>query len=175
MKTLIVAAHPTIESSFIHKRWLEELRKYPEEFTVHELYKEYPDEKIDVKREQELVDAHDHLILQFPIFWFNSPPFLKKWLDDVFLSGWAFGKGGDKLKDKKISFAVSAGIKSEDFSSTGKYKYTLEEILRPFEVTCHYIEADYRPFYAFYGAEHNPSVEEVGVSAEEYVQFVRSL
>ncbi|OBZ14746.1 NAD(P)H oxidoreductase [Bacillus sp. FJAT-27264] len=175
MKTLIVIAHPSIESSIINKRWLEELRKHPEEVTIHEIYKEYPDEKIDIQREQELIEAHDNLILQFPVYWFNCPPFLKKWLDEVLADGWAYGKGGDKLKDKKISLAVTAGIKSEDYSSTGRYNYTLSEVLRPFEVTILYTHADYRPFYAFYGAEHSPLDQEVDLSAQEYIHFINSL
>ena len=35
----------------IGKRWLAELRKYPDRFTVHELYAAYPDGKIDVAAE----------------------------------------------------------------------------------------------------------------------------
>ena len=40
MKTLVIVTHPDIEHSIINKRWIEELRKYPEEYTIHELYKE---------------------------------------------------------------------------------------------------------------------------------------
>lgn len=50
MKTLVVVTHPNIESSVINKRWAEELRKYPEKYTVHELYKVYPNGNIDPKK-----------------------------------------------------------------------------------------------------------------------------
>jgi Putative NADPH-quinone reductase (modulator of drug activity B) len=83
LKTLVIVAHPNIEASVINKRWVEELRKYPEKYTVHELYKVYPDEKIDVEKEQARVEAHDNLVFQFPIYWFNCPPLLNQWLDDV--------------------------------------------------------------------------------------------
>jgi putative NADPH-quinone reductase len=175
LKTLVIVTHPNIESSIINKRWLEELRKHPGEITVHEIHKAYPDENIDVSKEQKLIEEHGTIIFQFPIYWFNCPPFLKKWFDDVFVEGWAYGKGGDKLKNKKISFAVSAGIKSKDYSSTGRYKYTLEELLRPFKTICTYTQANYQPFYAFYGAEHEPSSQEVDFSSQEYIQFIKSL
>jgi len=38
-KTLIIVAHPSIEKSVINKRWIDELKLYPEQFTIHELYK----------------------------------------------------------------------------------------------------------------------------------------
>lgn len=78
MKTLVVVAHPGMEGSTVNKRWLEELKKYPEQITVHELYKKYPDEKLNVQWEQELIETHDQVILQFPVYWFNCPPLLKK-------------------------------------------------------------------------------------------------
>lgn len=52
MRTLVVITHPNLESPTINQRWAEELKKYPEKYTVHELYKIYPDGNIDVKREQ---------------------------------------------------------------------------------------------------------------------------
>ncbi|MGY3316462.1 putative NADPH-quinone reductase [Peribacillus simplex] len=55
MKNLVIVAHPNIEESRINKRWLEELKKYPEYFTVHELYKQYPDWNFDIEHEQKVV------------------------------------------------------------------------------------------------------------------------
>ena len=86
-KTLIVVAHPDLAASTINKRWVDELEKHPDRFTVHQLYQRYPDGKIDVPSEQRLVDAHQHLVLQFPVYWFNCPPLLKQWFDDVLTYG----------------------------------------------------------------------------------------
>ncbi|MFV0536864.1 MAG: NAD(P)H-dependent oxidoreductase, partial [Dysgonomonas sp.] len=83
-----------------------ELSKYPEKFTIHQLYNLYPDEKIDVLKEQKLIEAHDKLILQFPMYWFNCPPLLKKWLDVVFTYGWAYGSKGNMLKGKKVALGI---------------------------------------------------------------------
>ncbi|OTG85282.1 NAD(P)H oxidoreductase [Acinetobacter sp. ANC 4558] len=169
-KSLIIVAHPKIDESHINKRWIEELRKYPEKFTVHEIYQSYPHGEIDIAKEQSLIEAHENLILQFPLYWFNCPPLLKQWLDEVFTYGWAYGSTGDKLKNKKIMLAVSAGIKSEDFSKTGKYKLPLNQILYPFETTALYVQANYQSMYAFYNAENNPTADEVEHSAIHYVQ-----
>ncbi|UUZ92126.1 NAD(P)H-dependent oxidoreductase [Paenibacillus sp. P25] len=186
MKTLVIVTHPSLETSVVNKRWVEELGQYPEKYTVHELHKAYPDGNIDVEREQNLVESHGHLVLQFPIFWFNCPPLLKKWLDDVLAYGWAYGSKGDKFKHRKVALGVSAGIKKSNYSETGRYRYTLEQILVPFETTFRYCNADYRSFFAFYGTENEPgenvpgaeaetSANALDISAQAYLNFIDNL
>ncbi|MBT2765338.1 NAD(P)H-dependent oxidoreductase [Paenibacillus sp. ISL-20] len=187
MKTLVIVTHPSLETSVINKRWIEELKQYPEKYTIHELYKVYPDGNIDVQKEQQLIESHSNLILQFPIYWFNCPPLLKKWLDEVFAYGWAYGSnGGDKLKKRKVGLAVSAGIKKEDYQEDGRYRHTLAQILTPFETTFRYCEADYRSFFAFYGQEAapggnapdmdlSPLHSALDTSAQDYLKFIDNL
>ncbi|MDV7698042.1 NAD(P)H-dependent oxidoreductase [Chryseobacterium soli] len=176
MKTLIIAVHPHMENSLINKRWIEELNKYPEKYTVHQLYEAYPDEKIEVEKEQELIESYDNIIFQFPFYWFSSPPLLKKWFDEVLLYGWAYGsKSGYKAGGKKISLAITAGIDEEGYSKSGKYKYTMEEITRPFELTFDYIKADYKPPFVYYGIETDSSEEWIEKSVPEYLNFIDAL
>ena len=66
MKTLVIAAHPALKDSVINKRWLRELQKYPDQYTIHMLVDVYPDGRIDAAREQHLVETHGSLIFQFP-------------------------------------------------------------------------------------------------------------
>ncbi|OYD42173.1 NAD(P)H-dependent oxidoreductase [Sphingobacterium cellulitidis] len=175
MKTLIVVIHPNIESSIINKRWMEELNKHPDKYYIHELHKVYPDEKIEVKAEQKLIEQYDKIVFQFPFYWFNCPPFFKKWLDEVLTYGWAYGsKSGYKVGGKKIALAVSVGIDECEYSPKEKYKYTLDELLRPFELTFEYIKADYRPFFSYYGIELNSTKEWVEKSVPSYLGFLNN-
>lgn len=183
MKTLIIAAHPNLGESVINKRWLEELRKYPDQCTIHVLSEHYPDGQIDAEREHQLVEAHGNLIFQFPIYWFSSPPILKTWFDEVLTHGWAYGRnGGDKLEGRKTALAVTTGVRAEDYSPRGRYRYTLEQLLTPFETTLrYYCRADYQAFFAFYGAElvpgedYHSTTDEIERSAKDYARFVASL
>ncbi|WP_141501531.1 NAD(P)H-dependent oxidoreductase [Paenibacillus luteus] len=176
MKTLVIVTHPSIETSIINKRWVEELHKYPEKYTVHELHKVYPDGNIDVGKEQQLIESHQNLVLQFPFYWFNCPPLLKQWLDEVFIHGWAFGSnGGNKLKNRKAALAVSAGIEKDDYSKEGKYRYTLENLLSPFETTLLYCHADYRSFFAFYGTENGTSASQLEKGVQDYLNFIDNM
>lgn len=175
-KTLIIITHPNLEDAVVNKRWIQELNKYPEKYDVHPLHEIYPDEKIDVEAEQKLIESYDKIIFQFPLYWFNCPPLLKKWLDEVLTYGWAYGsKSGYKLAGKKVALAISVGIDEEEYSSSGKYKYTLEQLTSPFEITFNYIKADYKPLFAYYGIELNPSEEWVESSVPLYIDFLTAM
>lgn len=174
MKTLIIVIHPNLNDSVVNKRWVNEIIKYPDLYTVHNIYQAYPDGIIDVEKEQKLIEQHDSIILQFPLYWFNCPPLLKKWLDEVFTYGWAYGSNsGHKLKDRKFALAVSAGVKEEDCSPEGRYHHSLQEILLPFEMTAKYVGANYLPFYSFYGAEFDVSEEKLEKNAKGYIDYLQ--
>jgi putative NADPH-quinone reductase len=176
MKTLVILIHSNLDTSVVNKRWIEELKKYPEQYVIHDLHSVYPDEKIDVEYEQRLIEAHDRIIFQFPFYWFNCPPFFKKWLDEVLTHGWAYGKGSEfKMAGKKIALGVTVGINEADYSASGRYKYTLQQLTAPFELTFDYIRADYRSFFAFYGVEYDPATERIAESAREYLSFINGL
>lgn len=176
MRTLVILSHPNFGESIVNKLWINELEQSLERYFIHNLYAEYPDGIIDVQKEQKLIESYDHIIFQFPFYWFNCPPLLKTWLDEVLTYGWAYGsKSGYKVGNKKIGLAITAGIDEKEYSTEGKYKYTLEQLLAPFEITFNYIKADYKGFYAYYGIEQDSSVETIKSSVAPYKQFIESV
>lgn len=176
MKTLVIVTHPDIKSSVVNKRWIEELKKYPDKYVVHQLYEAYPDEKIDVLAEQKLVEQYDKIVFQFPYYWFNCPSLFKKWLDEVLTYGWAYGsKSGYKVAGKKVALAMSVGVDEHEYNRSERYKYTLTELTRPFELSFEYVKADYQPFFAYYGIELNASAEWIEKSVPLYLDFLNSL
>lgn len=172
MKSLVILAHPNIDESRVNKRWKEELDKYPEEIEIHELYKEYPDWKIDVEREQRLLETHDHIILQFPFYSYSYPALLKKWMDDVFTYGWAYGSKGDKLQGKKFGTAISVGGKEEGYLKGGSVTYTLDELLAPFKACMLFIGAVTLPCFTLFGASFEAGDEDVNRSARDYIDYI---
>ncbi len=174
MKTLVVLAHPDINNSRVNKRWKEELEKYPKEIMIHELYKEYPDWNVDVKKEQQLLESTDFIIFQFPLYWYSYPPLLKKWLDDVFTHGWAYGSKGNKLKGKKFGLAISIGDKPENYSHSGSVGFTVDEVVIPFKAAAAHVGADVLPYFCVFKASFDISSEEIAVSAQSYIKYITS-
>lgn len=175
-KTLVIVIHPNISNSNINRRWIAELRRFPEKYFVHQLHEVYPDDDIDVLAEQRLVEAHDKIVFQFPFYWFNCPPMFKKWLDEVLLYGWAYGStSGYRLAGKIITLAISAGIDEHEYQQSAKYKYTMRELTRPFELTFEYVKATYKPCFTYFGMENNASAAFVEKSVPLYMNHIDSL
>ncbi|WP_310830000.1 NAD(P)H-dependent oxidoreductase [Paenibacillus pedocola] len=173
MKTLVILAHPNIEASRVNKRWKEGLLQHPDGITIHELYKEYPDWSIDVLREQKLLEAYSHVIFQFPLYWYSYPPLLKKWLDDVFTHGWAYGSNGRKLQGKKLGIAMSIGDKKENYLPVGSVSFTVDEVIAPFKASAIHVGATALPHFAVFGASFQVSDEEIEQSAADYIDYIR--
>ena len=165
-KTLIILAHPDLAHSTINRCWADALAQHPDRFTVHELYREYAHDTIDVGREQALVEAHRSLVLQFPVYWFNCPPLLKQWLDDVLTYGWAYGSKATGLRGKKAGIAVSLGSPADAYRAGGEIGATVAEALRAFALTVNYCHALWQPIFAFHGIDSTAPGYDDGKRAE---------
>lgn len=173
MRILVIAAHQNIEKSRINKRWLAELREYPDQITVNELYKVYPDYAINPENEQDLVARHDRIVLQFPIQWYSMPALLKQWIDDVFTTSWLFGAGGKAVTGKELVLAMSIGGDESSYQSGGLIGYTISELIRPFQAFANQIGMTFLPHYKFYGAVKAKD-DIIENSASHYVEHISS-
>lgn len=173
MRILVIAAHPKIEQSRVNKRWLAELRENPNQITVHELYKAYPDFAINAENEQDLVARHDRIVLQFPIQWYSAPALLKQWLDDVFTTSWLFGAGGKAVAGKELVLAMSIGSDEASYQSGGLIGYTISELVRPIQVFSNQIGMVFLPPYKLYGAVKAMD-DQIENSALSYVKHITS-
>lgn len=170
-KTLVIVAHPDLESSRINKRLASELERRGK-VTVHRLYETYPDEMIDVAREQALLLVHDRIVFQFPLHWYSSPSLMKKWLDEVFKLGFAHGRGGDKLKGKELLVAISSGGAESMFQAGGLHNYSYSELLRPFQQTANYTGMIYHSPFIISGIREvtDEQLEKYAVEYADYVE-----
>lgn len=169
MKTLVLVFHPDLTASRVNRRLTEEMEKQAN-VTVHRVYEAYSDEKIDVAAEQTLLEKHDRIVLQFPFYWYSTPPLLKKWEDEVLTYDWAYGSNGDKLHGKELLLAVSAAGIEEYYTPIGRHKYTVPELLRPLQATSKLIGTRYLTPFIVYGA-WQLSDEQVEQSAKDYVSY----
>ena len=168
MKALVILAHPKIAESRVNSRLIKEVPKHPE-ITVHELYPAYLDWSIDVPREQDLLEKHDRIVFQFPLYWYSTPPLLKKWQDDVLTYGWAYGSQGKKLQGKELMIATSIGGRQEVYQAGGKNHFTMSEILRPLHATANMCKMTYLPAFVVDGASDDSELNE---AAAKYVDRI---
>ena len=101
-KVLLVVAHPNIKNSIANKTIVEQFLKLNKDTELDELYKLYPDFKIDVKKEQEKLIKADVVVLQFPMYWYNAPALIRQWFESVLEHGFAYGSKGKALEGKRL-------------------------------------------------------------------------
>lgn len=157
-KILIIFAHPLFEKSNAHNALVKHIPDSPN-ITFHDLYQEYPEFDIDMKREQELLYNHDIIIWQHPMYWYSCPPLLKQWIDIVLEHGWAYGKEGFALKDKLLLQAITTGGRKENYSPTGRDHFTIPQLLEPFCQTAKVCRMHYMPPFVIHGTH---SMDEKG-------------
>ena len=134
MRILVLFAHPAFQKSKVNKVLVDGLSEM-EGITFHDLYQEYPELDINVKREQELLEEHDVVVFQFPLFWYSTPAILKEWQDLVLEHGWAFGSKGNSLKDKLFLCSVTAGGPMSAYQEGGFHDHTINQLLSPLRQT----------------------------------------
>lgn len=130
---------------------------------VHDLYETYPDFFVDVAREQALLAAHDVLVVQHPFYWYSCPALVREWMDVVLAHGWAYGAGGTALRGKAWLQAVTTSGPAERYRHDGLNRYTVPELLRPFEQSALLCNMTYlEPFVAY----ATPGLDDAALAVE---------
>ncbi|KFN93341.1 hypothetical protein TMUPMC115_0477 [Tetragenococcus muriaticus PMC-11-5] len=132
MKTLIIVSHPDIDESG-SQQYLKEALPDSSEITYHHLEATYPDGEIDIEQEQALLQKHDRIIFQFPLYWYSSPPMLKHWLDEVLTENFAYGYGGNKLKGKELGLVLVIGMPEKEYQVGGNEGFSLSALTTPYQ------------------------------------------
>ena len=128
VKVLLLFAHPALHLSRVHARLLK-LAHSVSHVTVHDLYAAYPDEFIFAKHEQSLLDSHEVVLMQFPLYWFSTPGILKSWQDIVLEYGYAFGAGGRALQGKYFGVVTSTGGRDYSFRRGEGHRFAVRDYL----------------------------------------------
>ena len=172
MTTTVLVFHPHLaDGSQVNARLLAELQASgTADVTVRDEYALYPDFQVDAKAEQAALEQTDHIVIQFPFYWYSSPALLKQWEDTVFQPGWCYG-GGHALDDKTLRLVVTTGSEAAKFQPDGAYKRTMDELLSPFEVVARRIGMTYEPPFLVQGCA---TIDKAGLdaAAQAYVRMI---
>jgi glutathione-regulated potassium-efflux system ancillary protein KefG len=173
-RILLNFAHPAIHKSRVNQALLALAAK--EDFiTINDLYESYPDFTIDVKREQDLLLEHDIIVWQHPFYWYSAPAIVKEWCDLVLEYGFAYGKDGSALHGKSWSHIISAGGPSTSYSKSGRNRFSVRELLAPFDQTAHLCGMNFLPpFFTFETLSFSAGALPESVS-RQYLQYLRAL
>lgn len=163
---LLLSAHPNIEGSKACAAMLEAV-KCLKNIKVVDIY------KIPLEVENYINDVKnaDVLVFQFPLWWGSAPSRMKEWLD-TFMLGFLENPG---MKGKRLLIATTAGVDKSEYHAGGAEGFTLDEILRPFQVTAMYSGMTYLRPFAIYGTMMPDAEERIAKGSEAYKAYLETL
>ena len=142
VEILVIVAHPAMEYSRLNRRMVRAAGKpiqveagSANRIEVRDLYALYPDYLIDVEAEQAALARARLVVWLHPIHWYNMPPLMKLWLDEVLAFGWAYGPDGHALRGKDLWLVTSTGGAEDSYRPDGYNRYFFDAFLPPYEQT----------------------------------------
>ncbi|MCL2520459.1 MAG: NAD(P)H-dependent oxidoreductase [Spirochaetaceae bacterium] len=153
MKTLIIFGHSNWAESRVSANWLKEFTA-DGSFTIHKLSEQLVNGRYNIEAERKIVEAHDRIVMVFPVIWFGAPAIVQQWLEEVFLYGWAYSAdyGPAALKGKDFVLALTAGGAAEGYriAGMGRNSYPLESYYINWQATASMTGMNFHPMYCLY-------------------------
>jgi len=172
-KIVILVFHPVMHKSRVNRVLLNAVEDLKGVSTRY-MYDLYPDYQIDIKAEQEVLLKHDIIVWQHPFYWYSSPSLLKEWLDLVLEHGFAYGTAGRALEGKSVLTAITSGGSKDTYGSDKGLKFSIRELLAPFEQTVCLCRMRYLSPFVTHGT-HLLKSDQIEKAAEDYVRIIEGL
>lgn len=163
---LVLLAHPHLEESKANKALADRVRGMSH-VEVKDLYKEpFTEESY-----YEAFKRADVLVFQFPFYWGSAPSMLKKWQDEIFMA--FFENPG--VKGKQLLVVTTTGSEYEAYRSGGRDRFTMDELLRPYEFTALYSGMEYLTPLAVYSTAAPDAEKYIQEGAEKYAALLEKI
>lgn len=172
-KILVLYAHPMAHKSRVNSQLIK-IIKETDGITVNNLYEQYPDFYIDVKREQELLQEHEIIVWQHPLYWFSSPALIKEWIDLVLEHNFAYGRNRNALEGKAAMTCITTGGRKSSYQKGGSNRYSIKQYLIPFNQVAYLCGMKYLPPFVVHSV-HLLDDEAIQKEASNYLKILTSL
>ena len=169
---LVIFAHPYPRQSRANKAIVSALRELK---AVHlqDLYELYPNFLINVAAEKRLLLRHDLIVFQHPLYWYNMPPLLKLWMDEVLEYDFAYGPNGHALRGKKMLVSITCGGDERAYSREGFHGLPVQSFLACYKQTAHLCGMNYLDPLVLYGA-NKVSDQNIAEHAEQMQRLIQT-
>jgi glutathione-regulated potassium-efflux system ancillary protein KefF len=79
---------------------------------------------------------------------------MKHWIDSVLTYGWAYGKGGQALRGKRVWWVTSAGAGEQEYAADGSNFRPFADFIAPIEGTARYCGMQWLPPFIVHAYAH---------------------
>jgi glutathione-regulated potassium-efflux system ancillary protein KefG len=139
---LILVAHPDMKTSKANAALIGAVKDLPYVKIINLYETPFTPESY-----REAFGEAQSVVFQFPFYWASAPYLLKKWCDEI------FGDIQDNpgVKGKKLLVVTTTGSEYETYRTGGRNMYTIDELLRPYQLLANHSGMVWQIPFALYG------------------------
>ncbi|GAY16023.1 hypothetical protein MSZK_27490 [Mycobacterium sp. shizuoka-1] len=138
---------------------------------IRDLTTLYPDGVVDVDVEQDALERADHIVLQYPTYWYSMPGAMKAWLDQVMTPGWAYGPGSaGVLAGKTLRVTTTTGGTAEGYQPGGLHGFAYADLLTPLRATARRLGMEFVEPFVLHGVR-DLSDDDLAAAGERYAEL----
>lgn len=163
-KVLILLAHPQFEKSKANKAMIAAVENI-KNVEVVDIYSA----PFTVEYYKPKVEAAEIIVFQFPFYWASAPSQMKKWTDEIFMAM------APSVNGKKLMVATTTGSEYEAYRSGGRNKFTMDELLRPYQMQANHSGMIWQTPFVLYGTALPDGAKAVSAGAKEYKKIITEL
>jgi len=167
--TVIIYANPRGPQSRANAALLAAMAARPGT-EIRDLTALYPEGAIDVRAEQDALERADHVVLQYPTYWYSVPGLMKTWLDVVMTPGWVYEPGEPGvLARKTLRVATTTGGTTRGYRPGALHGFDYAQLLTPLQATAGRLGMEFVDPFVLHGVR-DLSDAEIAEAAERYAQ-----
>lgn len=168
-KVTVILVHPNLPESKANKELVNSVNE-TDYISVFNLYEEQ-NARMGVDEWTEIIFESSVLVFQFPLYWMSAPYKLKKWLDEVFISL----SRTPVVMGKSLLVVTTTGSGCDTYRSGGKNRFTIDEILRPYQAIAIHSGMVWETPVVIFGAGAEDSGRAIAEGAIQYKQKLEEL
>ena len=166
---VILLAHPKLQESSANKELYNTVKEM-DNVSVYNLYDEV-NEPFDAEEWSRILTDASALVLQFPFHWMAAPYMLKRWEDEVL----TVLAGTPSLAGKPLMVVVTTGADSESYRSGGRNRFTVDELLRPYQAAAILSGMVWQTPLIIYGTGNEDPAKNIAQGAIQYRKSIDAL
>lgn len=166
---VIFLAHPSLKESKANAALLSEARLIPS-VRVVDLYIN-PKKDFNLEEHTQIVSEASAIVLQFPFYFASAPSQMKKWIDEVF---YTFSQK-EIIREKPLLVVTTTGSEESAYRSGGRNMFTMDELLRPYQLMTTYSGMEWRTPFVVYGMSTEQADENLVTACKQYKEVLLSL
>lgn len=165
-EVLILLAHPDISSSKANAAMIEAIKDFSFVRVINIYETPFKPETY-----REAFREAQHIVFQFPFYWASAPHMLKKWCDEIFMHI----QSSPGVKGKTLTIATTTGSEYDAYRSGGRNMFTMDELLRPYQLLANHSGMVWRTPFVLYGASLPDAEKSIRTGADAYKGTISNL